>query len=335
MPAQTVGLKAEESAADRIQQELDRKAGRKERIALVLPYLGFVLLTVFFEAATKGQFLGLKNLVLLVNQSFTMVIVMVGAVFLYSMGCMDMSLGSVMAISSLITAEMYNQGIPLLVCALVGILVSVASFNITASAKNYLQIDPFIASLCVSNVALGIVTAVCKQGKVVFKYSTAQWLTYTSTKLIALILVIGIGYVLYARTTLGKSLRAIGGNGTVAKISGIQVKKVRHLAYTTIGIVVGVASLFTLARSGVVDPTVGGTLNLNVMIGIVLGGFPLSGGANAKFSTPIVGALMVTILTNGLGLMGQANAVGYLVKGILFTLVVALTYERSKGKLIS
>lgn len=71
------------------------------------------------------------------------------------------------------------------------------------------------------------------------------------------------------------------------------------------------------------------------MTAIVLGGFPLSGGANAKFHAPLVGALTVTVLTNGLGLLGYANAIGYAIKGLLFIIVVALTYEKSKGKLIS
>ena len=149
--------------------------------------------------------------------------------------------------------------------------------------------------------------------------------------LIALIL---IGYVLYNYTGFGKSLKAIGGSPVVARISGIKVEKVTYLAYILIGVMIGISALFTVARSGAVDPSVGSSMNLNVMIAIVLGGFPLSGGANARFSAPLIGALMVTVLTNGLAMMGQANALGYGIKGLLFIIVVALTYEKSKGKLI-
>ena len=96
----------------------------------------------------------------------------------------------------------------------------------------------------------------------------------------------------------------------------------------------GIAGLFTVARAGVVDTSVGSSTNLNVMVGIVLGGFPLSGGANSRFSAPIIGTLMVTVLTNGLGMLGYASAIGYGIKGLLFIAVIALTYEKSKGKLV-
>ena len=107
------------------------------------------------------------------------------------------------------------------------------------------------------------------------------------------------------------------------------------MAYITIGITIGVASLFAVIRGGEADISIGTGVNLNVMIAVVLGGFPLYGGANARFSAPIIGALMVTVLTNGLSMMGQANSLGYAVKGILFIIVVGLTYEKSNGKLIN
>ena len=205
---------------------------------------------------------------------------------------------------------------------------------ITATAKNYLKLNPFIASLCVSNISSGIVVAVTKQGKITFPYSKAPWLNNTSTKVLVLIALILIGYVLYNYTGFGKSLKAIGGSPVVARISGVKVEKVTYLAYILIGVMIGISALFTVSRSGAVDPSVGSSMNLNVMIAIVLGGFPLSGGANARFSAPLIGALMVTVLTNGLAMMGQANALGYGIKGLLFIIVVALTYEKSKGKLI-
>lgn len=322
------------SAEDLIQQNLNREALKKERITQILPFVGIVLLVTFFTLATRGRFVGTENLKLLLNQCITMAIVMVGAIFLYSLGSLDMAIGQVLGVSSLVLAVLYNLGLPLFVCLLAGIVVSVGFMCITATAKNYLKLNPFIASLCVSNVSSGIVVAVSKQGKIIFPYSKAPWLNNTSTKVLVLLVLILIGYVLFNYTGFGKSLKAIGGSPTVARISGIKVEKVTYLAYIFIGIMIGISALFTVARSGAVDPSVGSSMNLNVMIAIVLGGFPLSGGANARFSAPLIGALMVTVLTNGLAMMGQANALGYGIKGLLFIVVVALTYEKSKGKLI-
>jgi len=74
---------------------------------------------------------------------------------------------------------------------------------------------------------------------------------------------------------------------------------------------------------------------LNILVAIVLGGFPISGGSNAKIYAPIIGALMVTALTNGIILMGLDPSWGNFAKGVLFLVVVGLTYERSTGKLVS
>ncbi|MBU9726196.1 ABC transporter permease [Diplocloster modestus] len=323
-----------QAAEDLIQQSLNREAMKRERFTQILPFVGIVLLVTFFTLTTGGRFVAVENLKLLLNQCFTMAIVMVGAIFLYSLGSLDMAIGQVLGAASLVLAVLYNLGLPILFCLLAGILVSVGFMCITATAKNYLKLNPFIASLCVSNISSGIVVAVTKQGKITFPYSKAPWLNNTSTKVLVLIALILIGYVLYNYTGFGKSLKAIGGSPVVARISGVKVEKVTYLAYILIGVMIGISALFTVSRSGAVDPSVGSSMNLNVMIAIVLGGFPLSGGANARFSAPLIGALMVTVLTNGLAMMGQANALGYGIKGLLFIIVVALTYEKSKGKLI-
>lgn len=319
---------------DSIQQKLNQDAMRKERLTQILPYAGIVILIILFTVLTKGKFIGTENLNLLLNQCFTMVIVIIGATFLYAMGAMDLAIGQVMAVSSLALTLLYQRNVPLIICVIVGILVAVGSMCITATAKNYLGLSPFIASLCISNVASGIVSAVSKKGKVVFPYSSAPWLNEAPVKIIVLIVLIAVGYILYNYTILGKSVRFLGGSMTVSRISGIRVEKTVYLVYIVMGITIGIAGLFTVARAGVVDPTIGSSMNLNVMVAIVLGGFPLSGGANARFSAPIIGSLMVIILTNGLGILGQASAVGYGIKGLLFVIVIAVTYEKSKGKLV-
>ncbi len=182
--------------------------------------------------------------------------------------------------------------------------------------------------------ASGIVSAVSKKGKVIFPYSQAAYLNSVPVKLIVLIVLVAVGYVLFNYTALGKSARCMGGSMMVSRISGIKVEKITFLVYIFMGITLGIAGLFTVSRAGVVDPTIGSALNLNVMVAIVLGGFPLSGGANARYSAPIIGSLMVIILTNGLGMLGQASALGFGIKGVLFVIVIAITYEKSKGKLV-
>ena len=324
-----------EASEDAIQQRLNQEARRKERVTQLLPYLGIVILTVFFELITKGRFLESANLKLLLNQCFTMAILMTGASFLYSLGSLDMAVGMVMCLSALVLSKFYNAGVPLLISLLAGIAVSCLCMSVTGFAKCYLKVDPFIASLCVMNITQGIVMATNKVSKTYFPYSKAPWLNSIPIQVIVLLALIVIGYMLFNYTAFGKSVRAIGGNAKVAAISGIKVNKVTILAYVVMGVVVGIASLFAVVRGGEADLSIGSGVNLNVMIAVVLGGFPLTGGSGARYSAPIIGALMVTVLTNGLGMIGQANAMGYAIKGLLFIIVIGLTYEKSNGKLVS
>lgn len=322
------------STEEGIQEKLNKDAHRKELVTALLPYAGIVVLIIVFTILTKGRFTSKNNLNLLLNQSFTMVIIIIGATFLYTLGAMDMSLGQVTGVSALVMTILYNKNVPLLICILAGMAVAIMFMCVTATAKNYLKINPFIASLCVSNICSGIVSAVSKKNKVIFPYSKAPWLNNVGLKISVLIILVMVGYFLYNYTAFGKSLKAIGGSPMVSRISGIRVEYTTYLAYVVMGITIAICALFMVVRAGEVDPSFGSSTNLNVMVAIVLGGFPLHGGADAKFSTPIIGALMVIVLTNGLGMLGQATALGYGIKGLLFIIVIALTYDKSKGKLV-
>lgn len=319
---------------DTIQNALNRKAMKKEYVGKFLPYLGIVILVVFFEVMTKGKFLEKSNIQLLLNQCFTMVIVMVGVVFMYSMGTLDMAAGGVMSLSALVISICYINNLPLLLSLVIGVIISAGCMSITALAKVYLKIDPFIASLCVMNMTTGIVSVSTKANRIVFPYSKAIWLDSTVTKIIVLIAVIAMGYIIFEFTPFSRELKAIGGGEKVAKASGIKISRVSILAYSFAGIGIGIASLFAVVRGGIADTSIGSGLPLNIIVGLVLGGFPLAGGSRSKFMAPVIGALMITALTNGLALMGQASTLGYAIRGILLIIVVSMTYNKSKGELI-
>ena len=325
-----------QKSEDQIQAELLAKTRQKERVALMLPYMGLVLLTALFTALTGGRFLTGDNLATLLDQCFVMVVVIIGGAFLYAIGGLDMAIGTVMALSAMVFTLLLNAGISFVVAMLAALALSIAFMSVTALTRNYLRVTPFIASMCVMNVCQGIVLTVTgKLGRIVFPFSRYTWLNSTAVKIVFLIVLITAGYILFNFTSFGKSLKAVGGNPQVAKISGIKVRKVVWLAYVVVSITMTLGAIFSLPRVGQADISVGSGMNLNIMTAIVLGGFPLTGGANARFSAPIVGALTVSVLTNGLGMMGESSYMGYAVKGVLFLVVVALTYEKSKGKLIS
>jgi ribose transport system permease protein len=157
----------------------------------------------------------------------------------------------------------------------------------------------------------------------------------TALKAIILIVFIAVGYYLFEYTSLGKGLRAIGGNTRTAQHAGVKIKKTILVAYIILGICVGVAAIFQMFRNGKVTTQSGSGLEFNMMMAIVLGGFPMMGGDKSRISSAIIGALTVTVLVNGLTVWGvDANLING-IKGLLFIVIVAMSYDRSMGKLVS
>jgi len=331
--SQTIQL---EQTQEQIQLILNKQADKKAKLTAVLPYVGIILLIVFFSFFTNGKFFQKDNFEILIAQCYTIVMVIMGCTFMYAAGGLDMAIGAVMSVGILVMAIATTVlNISPLIAFFLALAVTIGGMSITAVARNQLNLDPFIASLCVLNACTGIVQLSTQKGTITVPYSIYAGINTTEVKITVLIIVFCLGFVLFNFTGVGKSLKAIGGNINVARISGINDKFYIWIAYALAGVTLAIAGFFSMLRVGMVDTAAGGALNLNVITAIVLGGMPLAGGANSKFVSPVLGGLMVAILTNGLALMGYANAIGFLFKGILFLVIVSLTYERTKGKLIS
>lgn len=320
---------------DEIQLKLNQAARRKDIVTKVLPFTGLVFLLILFSLTTNGLFLDESNFAVLVNQCFTLVIIAVGAAFVYASGAMDMSVGGVLAFSQLGAALIIRDtNMPIVVAALACILMAVVCSSFSAIMHVLFRVPIFVATLCNMYICTGIVTLMVEKSDVYITYSEFAYLNSTEIKLSVLVIVVALGYILFNYTRLGKDLKALGSNPSAAVLSGVRRGPVLLLSFVILGVCIGISAFFTLMRNGVVNAASGTGVQLNVMVAIVLGGFPLAGGARAHLPATIVGALMVTILTNGLVLIGLSPEWGNLAKGVLFLIVVALTYDKSKGKLV-
>ena len=120
----------------------------------------------------------------------------------------------------------------------------------------------------------------------------------------------------------------IGAGETAAEYSGFQVKRTKVLVFVFAGMLAGAASIFSLLRTGSVISTTGNLLETDVMIALVLGGLPITGGARSKYSPVIIGVLILAFLDNGLIQMGASTVIQQLVKGIFFLLAIIVTTDR-------
>lgn len=325
-------------SSETIQDVLIKKQKQKELISTLLPFTGFVFITVFLIIATKGVLIKESNLLNLVNQCFTVSLVGIGAVFVYAHGGMDFSIGASSGLAQYICIFFLTKlGLPLPVAIFGAIATGMLASTLVGSVSMVLRVPVFVTSLCVRAVCAGILTMLVngQGGQMNLDYQKYIGFNNEILKLAVLIVMIAIGYYFFEKTSLGKSEKAMGGNILTAFQAGIKVGKNRIFAYGIMGFCVGLAAFFQVIRLGYVSSNSGSGLEFDIMIAMVLGGFPMEGGSMAKLRSVIVGAATITILSNGLILWGVDVSLINGIKGILLIAIVALSYDRSSLKQVN
>ena len=319
-------------------EALDLKIERKERLINILPVLGFVLITTIMIIATKGRILSRTSLSNLIVQVFTITLVGVGAVFVYAHGGMDFSIGSTSGLAQFLCAfMMVRLGLPAWIGILSSIFVGMLCCGVTGTVAITLGVHPFVGSLCVKTVAAGLLSIFAESvgGQISIDYAKYSFFNSTWLRLSVLVVMVAVGFYLFENTKLGKIEKVIGGNGRTVQQAGISVNKYKLVAYLILGACVGVAAFFQLTRLGQVSSSSGSGLEFNMMIAMVLGGFPMSGGSFARFRQFFLGGVTMTILSSGLIMCGLDVSLVAGVKGLIMLLIVGLTYDRSVMKQVT
>ncbi|MGI5888166.1 MAG: ABC transporter permease [Oscillospiraceae bacterium] len=297
------------------------------------PVIGIVVLAIIFQIATGGKLLTGSNIKVILNTLFTYLIVSIGATFVYTAGGMDMSVGGLLGICALLVSVGMNAGSALL-GLLLAVLMGALSGFINGGVQVMWGIPPFVMSLCLRYIYRGILVTVNETVGNIKVPSEYQDYDNTILKFVVLVAVFAVAWVLFYRTRIGKAAKAIGGNSVAAEQSGISVRKYTIIVYIITGICVAIASFFTTARQvGVVTDT-GSGLELNVLVSVVIGGLGIRGGAASSLKCCLIGSVIVAMLNNGLVLAGVPSTMVEGIKGLLFLVVVFLTYERRPGDII-
>lgn len=319
-----------------IQARLDKVAARRQLTGKIIPYMGLVFLLVFFSIVTGGKFLSPANLSNMIEQCFTMALVATGASFVYAHGNMDFSIGAACGVAQMCGAILFLQaGVPFPAAMLAALAVPVGTCLLVFLISVVFKVPVFIGSMCIRSLLMGILTIGVSRAEIIIPVSQYPYMTSGVVKAVILVLVIGTGVYLFHYTPIGKWGRAIGGNRNTARQAGVKVNRQMLLAYVFLGLCVGIASVFQMFRASTVSINSGSGIEFNIMLAIVLGGFPMSGGEKASVPSAVLGAVIATLLVNGLALWGlDANLVNG-VKGVIFVIMIALSYDRSAGKLVS
>ena len=312
---------------------MNQVKNRKELMQMIIPYLGIIIMIIVFQILGEGKLLTKGNLNSILNQSIYVAIMAFGAVFVYGHGGMDQSYGGVIGFSVLISILVANTGAPVIIVFLSNILAALVWFILNGVVSIYLQVSPFITSLCIMYMCRGILNTVCASQK----YNIPVYLYEYDNQIFKVCMLIGvfvICYLLFEKSSIGKANKAIGGNPVAARQGGVVVEKTRMIAYSISGVTVGIAGFILMARAGSVSTSTGQGLEMNVITALVLGGVPLSGGSRVKMTGALIGSFSVILLRNGLIILGVNERVIEGIQGVVLLILVFLTYVKSKDGIL-
>jgi ribose/xylose/arabinose/galactoside ABC-type transport system permease subunit len=287
-----------------------------------------IFIAIVFSFSTRN-FLSQKNL-LNVGKQVSFVVVTGAAVTLLMVSRhLDLSVGSTVALSGVISAMLAQGGVPTGYAFLLGTFIGFLVGAINAALVVKLKITPLIATLGTMYMGRGI-TFIITDAKTIreglpdnFTMLGRETLGPVPIPLIIMIIVIIIFIILERKTLLGKYSIAIGGNRTAAVLSGINADSVVMLLYMMVGLFAGLSGVMQASRLGVGEPNVGFGFEFDVIIAVILGGTSLAGGEGSVLGT-LIGAFIVAVIGNGLNLLNVLSFYQSVVKGIVLVFAVLL-----------
>jgi inositol transport system permease protein len=299
---------------------------------------GMMLALVAIAAAlaiAKPVFLTLPNLVNLIRQISINGILAVGVTAVLLTGGVDLSLGSLVALTGVIAASFAHPGqYPAAVPVLMGVLAGAGCGAINGWVVTRGRVAPFVATLGMMTAARGL-ALVLSGGRPVSNLSGQfTWMGSSDVAGIPVPSLIFFGVAVAAHVFLnnlkvGRHIYAVGGNENAARASGINVKAVKMLAYTTCASLAGLAGVVLASRITTGQPNAGVGYELDAIAAAVIGGTSLSGGVGGVGGT-ILGALLMGVINNGLDLVNVSSYYQQIVKGAI--IVGAVWMDRSRER---
>lgn len=301
------------------------------RLRDVFPLIGLVVIVAVFAVMTDMSIIEARSINLILSQVYVLMIASTGVFLVMTIGGLDFSQGSILGISSIVISYLSFYSIPLALAA--GVLAGalIGAFNGFFHVK--FRIPSFIVTICTMYLFRGLCAYITTDAPVAAKVSITL-LNLTWLKVALTVSVLLVVYCIFTFTKLGACLKAIGAGETAARFSGIRTDLTKFLIFVAAGAITGFAAFLNVVKVGSITATAGNQLETMILIALVLGGMPISGGARVRFSNIVIGTLIYCVLNNGLVMLGYDTAIQQLIKGLIFLIVVALTIDKKSLHII-
>jgi len=298
------------------------------------PFVGLAVVILIFVVLmdSPGRFLSPFNLRIVLAQTVIVAIGAIGMTMLIISGGIDLSVGSVIALTGVVTALNLSAGRAPLLAVAAGVAVGGLIGIVNGLAITRLKVVPFIATLGMLGIARGLAKWLAGQQTVnvpdtwvnglLVTFPDPAWLLLAPGIWLTLLLAIAAAIVL-RNTIFGRRVFAIGSNEAAARACGISTNSLKVWIYGIAGLLFGLAGVMQMSRLRQGDPTVAAGTELDVIAAVVIGGGSLNGGEGSILGS-MIGALIMAFLRNGCQQMGWANYVQEIIIGIIIVIAVAL-----------
>ena len=308
----------------------------KDNLGILIALAAMILFLCVWPATAK-TFPTKTNLFNLLRQSSTNLMLACGMTMVIILGGIDLSVGSIIAMSGCFAAgAVVWGGMPEIVGLTLGVLSGLIFGLFNGAVIAWTNIPPFIVTLASMNLAKGI-AYVFSGGKPIrcmtdaWKFLGAGYVLGIPTPVWTMFIVFFLCVLFLNRTRIGRHIYAVGGNSTAAKFSGISTAKVKFTVFAISGTLAGLAGVTIASRLYSGTCTSGNAAEMDAIAAVVIGGTSMSGGSG-KLGGTLIGALIIGILNNGLNLMGVNSDWQYIVKGAVILLAVYMDFIRSSKK---
>jgi ribose transport system permease protein len=306
-----------------------------DRVGILMVLLLLVLLMSIFAP----NFNRVDNLLNIARSISVNAILAAGLTFVILTGGIDLSVGSIVAVSGVVSVLAAMAGVPAPAAILMGMAVGGACGFINGVLTAYLALAPFIVTLGTMTFLRGLAYTITNGQPIVssdlnFKDFGNGYLLGMPVPVITMIVVFIVAWFVLERTRYGRHVYAVGGNAQAARLAGVQVNRILLSVYVVAGICAGLAGVIFAARVISAQPTAGTGYELDAIAAVVLGGTSLVGGRGRIVGT-LIGAVILGVLTTGLILLNVQFFTQLLIKGVVIILAVAIDSLKQRPDLLS
>ncbi|MBB3260783.1 ribose/xylose/arabinose/galactoside ABC-type transport system permease subunit [Paraburkholderia bannensis] len=316
--------------------QLTMTPGSRATLQKLGPFIALLIIAVALSIVSPN-FLTLDNLLNVMRQASINALIAFGMTLVILLGGIDLSAGSVLALSSVIIATLLSSGTNALVATVAGLaaggLMGLANGIVISKGK----VAPFIATLGSMTVLRGLALVV-SNGSPISSFNSDFFsllgggyvARLVPIPVVLMLVMFGVFWVLLRKTVFGRHIYATGGNAESAKLSGVRVDRIQLWVYTISGVMSALAGVVLTSRLNSAQPTAGTGYELDAIAAVVLGGTSLTGGRGWIFGT-LVGALLIGVLNNGLNLLDVSSFYQQVIKGGVILLAVLIDRGNKKS----